>query len=104
MIYSGADLIRTSGQQQDRLERLRLVDSSGVEPVGTPENPASGLDDNTQSALMRFARFIHKDKKEHPQRSQQPRKPASSMAHPYLKQAERWERLQDEGRLLNLYI
>lgn len=66
MIYSGADLIRTSGQQVERFGKLGPL--SPVNPVSETEKPSgeqSALDQNTQSALLRLARFVHdKNKKE----------------------------------------
>jgi hypothetical protein len=114
MIYSGADLIRTSGQQQDRVERLRLADrgdagdAGAVEPVSSPENPASGLDENTQGALLRFARFLHgrggSGGGAGQGRADKKRSPISKSDNPYIRFAERLERMSDGGQILDLYI
>lgn len=64
MIFSGADLIRNSGRQHERAERLREKPSSAVPAT---EGKAK-VDEDTGGALLRFARFIHneKDKKKRP--------------------------------------
>jgi hypothetical protein len=67
MLYSGADLIRTSGQQLERLEKLEAV--APVRPVSATtasSDQSNTLDENTHSALLRFARFVHDNKKQAP--------------------------------------
>jgi len=61
MIYSGADLIRTSGQQAERVERL-TKHAEPIAAVQPPQKNESGLNDG----LLRFARFIHKEKQKKP--------------------------------------
>ena len=64
MIISGADLIRNSGRQQVRAERIAERPTSAVQAP----DAKSKLDDDTGGALLRFARFIHdeKEKKKKP--------------------------------------
>ncbi|NJL25821.1 MAG: hypothetical protein HC902_12030 [Calothrix sp. SM1_5_4] len=58
MLYSGADLIKTSGTQNDRLERLKVVTDPVAPAPATEKSASSGLDEQTQGALLRFARFV----------------------------------------------
>jgi hypothetical protein len=90
MIYTGADLIRTSGQHAQRAEKLELVKTPAVEPA------SSNLDDSTQDALKRFARFIN-DKK--PKKPRPYTKPSS---HPYKRQSRAAMEL-DRGQLLDIF-
>lgn len=68
MIYSGVDLIRTSGQQAERLHRLSVVP-----PIGEPRESAApgedggggGRDGHPQEAmdaLRRFAKFMNEER------------------------------------------
>jgi hypothetical protein len=103
MLYSGADLIRTSGQQFERLERLKAADE--VQPIQPAQNPKSKLDDQTQGALLRFARFIHKEgekKKAPPKPSRNETK--SLLANPYSTAETRTENLFGRGQMLDVYV
>jgi hypothetical protein len=91
MIYSGADLIRTSDLQSQRAERLALVKTPAVEPA------SSNLDENTQDALKRFARFITEQK---PKKPKPYTKPSS---HPYNRQKARAAMELDRGQMLDIY-
>lgn len=90
---SGADLIKTSTHIHDRVERLRLA-----EPVAAVESPGqsgSALDDDTQNALMRFARFIKNEGQ-----AQQPKPKKKGLSAAYTRHLE-----QDEkGAILNVYV
>lgn len=102
MIYSGADLIRTSGQQQDRSDRLQIVKE--VKPAEKPSAPKSSLDDETQSALLRFARFINKEneqKKHSPKKSQTK---TGSEKHPYQQSMAVLNRHMDSGLTIDIYV
>lgn len=59
-MFSGVQLIRTASHQHQRLARVKPVE--GVAPVTPGGGAGSSLDGNTQDALARFARFIHKEK------------------------------------------
>src|SRR3712207_3094642 len=99
MLYSGADLIRTSNLQHERMERLEAMDS--VKPVAASDNPASTLDDQTQNALLRFARFIHKEgEKKKPLRSVR----KSHLKNPYVAAEEREVKLFSRGQTLDVYV
>jgi hypothetical protein len=83
MIYSGVDLIRTSGDQAERLKRLDLADgieasvdidtgldsetgggdltqflSEGGDPPPEENPEISNVEPDTQGALLRFAKFV----------------------------------------------
>ena len=102
MLYSGADLIRTSGLQHERLDRLDKEDGA-VKPVSPPENPTSQLDDQTQGALLRFARFIHKEKDKKPRKASRP-ETLNSATNPYIKAEEREAQLFGRGHSLDVYV
>lgn len=99
MIYSGADLIRTSGQQQERLERLQVAKE--VKPTEQTPETKSSLDEETQGALLRFARFINKESKgKKPKPQPAPRK----QAHPYTKAMEPLQKALDTGLTIDIYV
>ena len=95
MIYSGADLIRNSSQLAERFERSATVES--VRPIG--DSPAGLLDEDTQDALARFARFLNQDKAP-------PRKKASSRSktiNPYALAEERENEREGLGHTVDIY-
>jgi hypothetical protein len=100
MIYSGAELIRTSGQQAERMERLKVVDP--IAPVAAPTPSGTSLDDETHSALRRFARFV-KDDREAPKRAKKTGR-GKGPPNAYQAQIEIEERFQDLGSSLDIYI
>jgi hypothetical protein len=91
MIYSGADLIRTSDLQSQRAERLELVKTRAVEPA------SSNLDESTQDALKRFARFMGK------QMPKKPRPYTKPSSHPYNRLKARTAMELDRGQMLDIY-
>jgi hypothetical protein len=92
MIYSGADLIRTSDLQSQRAERLELVKTPAV------ERTSSNLDENTQDALKRFARFIGE------QKPKKPRPYTKPSSHPYNRFKARAAMELDRGQMLDIYV
>ena len=100
MLTSGASLSRTSGQQAERADRLKVVDP--VQPVASPAANHSPLDGSTHDALARFARFIHKEKEkgEKPPRKHVPK----GIPDAYRSQIEIHNRRQDYGSMLDVYI
>lgn len=89
MIYSGVDLIRQADQTQLRAERL-----TGPRPVGAPQSQEREPD--SQDALMRFARFLNKEKK---------KKPVSKPGnHPYALAFAKVRHAEDVGQMLNVYV
>lgn len=98
MLYSGAHLIRTSDHLRTRLDRLQV---KTVDPVqNDPQKTSNTLDEETHGALLRFARFINKEKK-------QPRKKTPSQtktAHPYIAVQDRLASQGDIGRTLDIYV
>lgn len=99
MIYSGADLIRTASQQQERMERLQVAHE--VKPLEKPAEPKSSLDEETKGALLRFARFFSEKKEK---RKGSPRPPSKSSMNPYIEAEARRERLFDSGQQLDIYV
>lgn len=96
MIFSGADLIRNAGQLAERMERT--APAGAVRAVG--EGPSNQLDDETQNALMRFARFLNKDKAPPKKKAS----PQNKTANPYLVAEERENRRESLGNTLDLYV
>ncbi|MGE3683446.1 MAG: hypothetical protein AB7G93_17120 [Bdellovibrionales bacterium] len=106
MIYSGADLVRASGQQQERMERLNVTQP--VRPVNPAESPAMFLNEDTHSALLRFARFIKNQKKEKARARGRPSPSETKRAgalgpHPYHRHQEWLQHHEDRGRILDLF-
>ncbi len=107
MIYSGADLIRTSGQQQERLDRLKVVpNEQEVKPPEKSAQTKSSLDEETQGALLRFARFINKENKENGPKKDPPKKlaPKGPADHPYKKSMSVLNRAMDSGLTIDIYV
>lgn len=100
MIYSGVDMIRTSGQQVERLERLKVVETPPVQPAS--DSPASRED--TQNALLRFAKFVKdegKKKKTAPLKRQVKQ---SGLPEGYLNQLPANFNAQRSGGMIDVYI
>jgi hypothetical protein len=86
MIYSGVDLIRQTEQTRTRAEKI----------VAPPARPSTDKDPDQQGALLRFARFINKEKR---------KKPVSkSNKHPYAAAFGRLRQIEDVGQMLNIYV
>lgn len=98
MLYSGASLIRASGEQQEKINKLKLMP---VSPVQAANPSGSGLDEDTQSALMRFARFI---KKEREGKASPTSPPAQKGPHPYKRAFASLEAYNNCGLFLDTYI
>ncbi|MGE3760573.1 MAG: hypothetical protein AB7H97_22605 [Pseudobdellovibrionaceae bacterium] len=103
MIYSGADLLRTAAQQQEKLTRLEMGPQA-VKAVESAGQPKSSLDEDTRGALLRFARFVNdKDKKSRPKK----RSKGVSKSHklgPYLNPLPTLQRHLETGLTLDIYI
>jgi hypothetical protein len=98
-MMSGADLIRTTGQNTDRAKRLKVVDA--VKPVENPGQINASLDENTQNALLRFARFVNKEKKKPVPAV---KKPSKGLLQPYLDQVQKLNQEQSSGSMIDVYI
>lgn len=61
MLATGVELMKTSASQAERLEAFKPLE--GTPPIAKTQAGASSLDSGTQDALMRFARFLHKEEK-----------------------------------------
>jgi hypothetical protein len=82
MLATGVDLVRTSASQAERLERFDPIEG----PAPIAKSQSSTLDTGTQDALMRFARFIHKEKKKRPILEVVKAPPRKASIQPYLDQ------------------
>lgn len=102
-MLSGSDLVRTSGHLTELAQKLKVVDSPAVKAVESPPEGKQGLDEDTQNALVRFARFINKEG----QKKHQP-KPIKSapkaLPKAYLTQVEALDQDERSGGILNIYI
>ena len=102
MLYSGAELTRNSGRLTERVSRLKSVEP--VVPVAGPSESQSSLDGETQGALQRFARFVHKEK----EKSASPQKPIrrspSGVPQSYTLQIQVTSEVQGRGALLDIFI
>lgn len=74
------DLIRAASHQHERLEQVRGPKLEAVGSVASTPPAQNGLDGDTQNALLRFARFIHKEKKEKEREKEKPSSPAAKAA------------------------
>jgi hypothetical protein len=92
MLYSGADLIRTASSA--RFERMRS--STSVAAVAAPEQNGLLMDQDTRSALERFARFVHKEQK--------PKVKRLGLPVTYDQQIQLFQDHQGPGALLDIYI
>jgi hypothetical protein len=103
MLYSGADLIRNSGQQLERLERLNTGDEVvAAQPAKRSEDPPEG---ETQGALLRFARFVHKEgERKKPPQPPKLQAAASIGGNPYREAEVHQQNLFERGQQLDVYI
>lgn len=102
MLYTGADLIRSSGHARERTESLKLVPK--VSPPEPAASPSTTLDDETQGALLRFARFVQKEGEK---RREAPRRawPSSNVSkQAYVPHIERLNNPDPRGQILNIFI
>lgn len=102
MLYSGAELTRTSGRLTERVSRLRTVET--VVPVTGPGEGQSTLDGDTQSALQRFARFVHKEKEKSAPPQKRIKRSATSLPQSYTLQIQVTSEVQGRGALLDIFI
>jgi hypothetical protein len=101
MLATGAELIKTSATQAERLDRFNPVE--GPSPIAKTQTETS-LDSGTQDALMRFAKFIHKEKKKKPvlQLLESPAQPRPTLKG-YLDQLALAERFERIGSNVDIY-
>lgn len=102
-MLSGSDLIRTSGHLTELAQRLKVVEGPAVKAVESPPEGKQGLDEDTQNALVRFARFINKEgQKKHPPK---PIKAApKGLPKAYMVQVEAVNQDERSGGILNVYV
>lgn len=102
MLYSGADLIRTSGQQAERVERIKAAES--VRAMENPGQSQSSLDGETQGALLRFARFVNDEKNQSKKQPPKPSKPAPpGLPAAYASQIGMGATVDGRGATLDIY-
>jgi hypothetical protein len=94
-MLSGTDWVRTTVQNTERAQRLHAVDA--VDPAVNPGK--SSLDEDTQSALVRFARFVNKERKSPPKNK--PRK--KGIPEGYLAQVEGLCQTARSGSVIDVY-
>lgn len=101
-------MIRNNGELQERIEKVRS--SSVVRPVtGSQDKSSENLDEETRGALLRFARFIHKERKDGEAEEQKPAQPESQSGdstnahHPYLRAFSAVRKSTDCGQILDIY-
>ncbi len=100
MLLTGADLIRTSGERQERLERLQVAKE--VKPTEKAPETKSSLDEETHGALLRFARFINKEGQ--PKKPKSQSKTGTGKEHPYAKTMATLNRALDTGLTIDIYV
>ena len=100
---TGADLIRTTVQNAERAQRLNAASEPGVKPVESPEENPSSLDDETQGALLRFARFINKEGQKKPSAKSNKKAP-SGLPPSYVTQVQNLNQDERSGAMINIYV
>jgi hypothetical protein len=93
MLSSGADLVRTSSHNVERAQRL----NANVEAIRPVENQSS-LNEDTQNALLRFARFVNREKK-----PKSNKKPNGKLPKGYLTQVQNVNQDERSGGMINIY-
>lgn len=96
---TGADLIKSAGQLTERAAKLGVAAPQEVKPAN--QAGKSALDEETQGALLRFARFIHKDGK---QRAPSHKKTPGNQKHPYIKAQQSEDRWYEVGQNIDIYV
>lgn len=102
MLYSGAELTRTSSRLNERVSRLKNVET--VVPVTGPSEGQSTLNQDTQSALQRFARFVHREKEKSVSPSKPVKRSQGGLPQSYTVQIEVTSQVQGRGALLDIFI
>lgn len=105
MLMTGADLIKSAGQLQERAAKLEIAASQEVKPAN--QAGKSALDEETQGALLRFARFIHKDgKQKQPSQKKTSARPGmdGNQKHPYIKAQQTEDRWFEVGQNIDIYV
>jgi hypothetical protein len=104
MIYSGADLIRRSGEQAAALRAYdgdRPATVQAAKPVVSVQNESGRMGEDTGSALLRFARFVHDETKK--KRDQNEAKKSRSK-NPYLRLQQHAKERSEIGQMYDIYI
>lgn len=107
MLYSGADLIRTSTQQTERYQRLAGEDAvRPLAPAG--ESGDDGSDSSREDmsdVLRRFAKFFsgEKEREKKPTAATTQNKTVNVRPNPYVAAEEREARLYAAGQTLDIY-
>jgi hypothetical protein len=74
-----------------------------VKAVESPAESKSSLDEQTQGALQRFARFINKEGQKKPP-PQPNKKPNGNIPKSYISQAQNLNQDERSGGMLNVYV
>lgn len=104
-MYSGADLVRRSGQHAEQVGRFKILEP--VAAVTPPDAGESTLDGDTRNALLRFAKFVRQkaQNEPNPDEGHRKKKPESLGLHPaYVVQIEALDPNPPSGNLLDIYI
>lgn len=99
MLYSGAHLIKTGGQQLELFNKLKLGPQP-IQPVNHASPSGSSLDEETQGALLRFARFINQ---ENEKKQKETNRPAQNKSHPYKKAFAAEFKFTNTGLIIDIY-
>ena len=106
MITSAVDLVRRSGDVYQRGEKPSAA------PRSEPTAQAGDRDPDQGGALLRFAKFVNKEKKQQKDKEKKKTlalvkstKPVSkSGAHPYASSFEAVANEEARGQVLNIYV
>lgn len=104
MLYSGADLIRMSGSHSERLSRM----GPQVAAISSTESSQFSLDQETESGLLRFAKFINKEGRKdqnRPSAKDLTKKLSQKGIHPaYLTHIQVFNGTHSRGLTLNIFV
>jgi hypothetical protein len=99
---TGADLLGTTVQNAERAQRLNAREP-GVKPVESLGDKQSSLDEDTQGALLRFARFINKEgQKKHSPKP--PKVVPTGLPQAYITQVQNLNQDERSGAMINIYV
>ncbi|MGZ3722620.1 MAG: hypothetical protein ACXVA9_06805 [Bdellovibrionales bacterium] len=80
---------------------MKTDDEPSIRPVENPAKSESSLDEQTQGALLRFARFVNKEGQKKPKSH---KKAAPGLPKSYQTQVANLNQDERSGGMINIYI
>jgi len=106
MIYSGADLIRTSTRQAAAVRSFsgEPLTAQAVKAVESAPAVNHNPKEDNGSALLRFARFVRDEKDQRRPPNQSGTGAIRRSANPYIRLQQRAREDSERGQVLDIYI